>query len=135
MSLSKAGTTYLISKGIDANIIYGEDMNIRYKADAGVYNSADECYVTSQIFKDGTFDQLICVCSPNQTLRKSFFYMEFGVLAQCYSIPTEKMFHNPVNEVFDSLFNVLYQDHNWQNPDGKRYQYFRSVRMPESTVD
>ena len=135
MSLSDAGVAYLLSKGIDPSIIYGENMNQRYKGDAGVYNSADECYVASKIFRDGPFDRLICVCSPNQTLRKSFFYMEFGVLAQCYAIPAEQMFHNPVDEIFGSLMNVLYKDHSWQNPAGDRYQYYRNERIPRNSVD
>ena len=131
VSLSDAGVEYLLSKGVDPSIIYGEDMNARYKGSAGVYNSADECYVAARIFLDGEFDRLICVCSPNQTLRKSFFYMEFGVLAQCYAIPAEKMFHNPVDEVFGSLHRVLYQDHSWQDPEGEAFQYFRKIRMPQ----
>lgn len=135
VSLSQAGVTYLLSKGIEPDIIYGEDMNHRYKGDAGVYNSADECYVAAQIFRDGPFDRMICVCSPNQTLRKSFFYMEFGVLAQCFAIPAEQMFHNPVDEVFGSLTNVLYKDHSWQDPNGDRYQYYRNERIPRNSVD
>ena len=130
VSLSYAGVQYLLGKGIDEEIIYGEDMNDRYKGAAGVYNSADECYVASRIFQDGEFDQLICVCSPNQIMRKTLFYMQFGLIPQCYGVPSEKLYHNVLDELFDDLQQVLYEDHDWQDPQGEAYRYYRQKRMP-----
>lgn len=130
ISLSAAGAQYLLEKGVAPELIYGEEMNQKYKGADGVYNSADECYVASSIFHDGNFDQLICVCSPNQVMRKTLFYIEFGICPQCYSVPAERMFHNVLDELFDSLEKVIYQDHSWQDPNSETFQYYRQERMP-----
>ncbi len=135
VSLSDAGAKYLADKGIPEEAILGEEENQRYKGEDGVYNSADECYVSSQIFKNGGYDRLISVCSPNQIMRKTLFYMEFGVLGECYSIPTGNMFHNPVNELFNSINTVLYKDHSWQNPEGEAFRKSREERMPKDNID
>ena len=75
ISLSQAGKEYLVSKGIDEHLIISEEANKKYKGDGGVYNSADECYVASRLFKEGDFGTLISVCSPNQVMRKTFNYI------------------------------------------------------------
>ncbi len=128
VSLSKAGTDYLLKQGIPAENLLGEDVNRQYKGDAGVYNSADECYVASQIFINGQFDDLICICSPNQLMRKTLFYIEFGVLPQCYGVPAQNMFHDPIGELFHSIHNVLYLDHSWQDPESEAFIRSRETR-------
>ena len=131
VSLSHAGKTYLMEHGIPEELIFGDDANEKYKGEDGVYNSADECYVASRLFLEGEYDRLICVCSPNQILRKTLFYVEFGVLPQCYGIPAEHLYHNVLDELFHSLPRVLYRDHSWQDPNGEAFGYFREQRKPK----
>ncbi len=130
ISLSAAGKAYLISKGIPAEDIYGEEANDRYKGEDGVYNSADECYVASELFKSGDFGCLYCICSPVQVMRKTLFYYEFGVLPQCISVPTQKMYHSAIDELFDSIPNVLYLDHDWQDKKNEAFIKSRENRKP-----
>lgn len=133
ISLSEAGVNYLLKQGIPAEHLLGETENNRYKGRHGVYNSADECYVASQIFKNGQFEKLICVCSPNQIMRKTMLYIEFGCIPICYGVTTEKMFHkNIVDEIFNSLNHVLYVDHSWQDENSSWFKYFRDTRRPKA---
>ena len=132
ISLSDAGRNYLISQGIPDEDIFGDAENHKYKGDDGVYNSADECFVSSKIFFDGDFGKLICVCSPNQIMRKSMLYLEFGCIPVFYGVTTENMYHaNAVDEIFNSLNSVLYFDHSWQDPATELYKYFRKERNPD----
>ena len=134
VSLSTAGVNYLLSKGIPAERLMGDDANQRYKGEHGVYNSADECFVASKIFKSGQFGKLVCICSPNQVMRKSMLYIEFGCIPLCFGVTTEKMYHqNIVNEIFNSLNHVLYVDHSWQDENSAWFQYFRDSRKPTAT--
>lgn len=131
ISLSAAGYTYLRENGVPEEDLLGEDMNIKYKGDSGVYNSADECYVAAKIFQDGEFGKLISICSPNQLTRKTMLYIEFGVLPQCHSVTTDRLFHGDiVSEVFDSLNTVLYLDHSWQSEDSECFISSRKERKP-----
>lgn len=130
VSLSKAGCDYLRRKGIPEEQILGEDANEQYKGGEGVYNSADECFVASRIFLEGEYERLICVCAPNQVFRKTLFYIEFGVLPQCYSVPADSMFHSALGEIFDSLPGVLYSDHTWQDPQSEAFRNARAERVP-----
>lgn len=131
VSLSEAGTQYLLDKGIPAECLLGDKENKRYKGVHGVYNSADECFVASEIFKKGPFEKLICVCSPNQIMRKTMLYIEFGCVPLCYGVTVESMYHkNVVEEIFQSLNRVLYVDHSWQDETSEWFQYFRNTRRP-----
>ena len=131
ISLSLAGENYLKKCDIPADDIFGEEMNKKYKGEDGVYNSADECYVASRIFSEGDFGYLISICSPNQIARKSLFYYEFGVVAQCYSVPTTKMYHDLFSEIFTIIPNVLYTSHGWQEADGDAFINSREERRPK----
>ncbi len=129
ISLSEAGCNYLIEKGIPQSVIIGNEANIRYKGEDGVYNSADECFVASRIFFDGEYGKLVCVCSPHQIMRKTMLYLEFGCVPVCYGVTADKMYHGDiVREIFDSLNSVLYFDHSWQNRESDLYSYFREER-------
>lgn len=134
VSLSKAGCDYLRRKGIPGEQILGEDANEKYKGADGVYNSADECYVASRIFLEGEYERLICVCAPNQVFRKTLFYIEFGILPQCYSVPAETMFHSALGEIFDAIPGVLYEDHSWQDPASDSFINSRKERIPQDGV-
>ncbi|MDE7161237.1 MAG: toll/interleukin-1 receptor domain-containing protein [Anaeroplasmataceae bacterium] len=131
VSLSYAGCEYLLLNGIPQNRIFGEDANLKYKGEDGVYNSADECYVASKLFQEGDFKQIYCVCSPNQVMRKTLFYIEFGVVPQCFSIPSNAMYHNVLDEIFNSLENVIYRDHCWQDKSSDAFIESRKSRKPE----
>ena len=131
VSLSQAAVNYLVSKGIPSDVLLGDDTSFKYKGEDGVYNSADECYVASKIFLEGEYAKLICICSPNQIMRKNLFYIEFGCLPVCYGVTAENMHHaNVVKEIFDSLNTVLYFDHSWQDKSSDLYKFFREERKP-----
>lgn len=130
VSLSRAGTDYLSQNGIPAGDLLGDDANLRYKGGDGVYNSADECYVTSRIFSEGGFGRLLCVCSPNQLIRKKLFYIEFGVLADFVTVSCARMFHSEIDELFESVPQVLYGDHSQQDPHSAEWIRCRRERMP-----
>ena len=87
ISLSKAGINFLSQLGIPLEALHGDDLNIKYKGMDGVYNSADECFVAASYFKDNNFGRLYSVLSPVQLFRKTFHYMEYGVLPQNYNAP------------------------------------------------
>lgn len=110
VSLSEAGRIYLINKGVSPEDLYGEDKNIRYRGSDGVYNSADECFVASQIWNDEKFSELITVCSPMQSMRKTAHYIAFGVFPSVFTCPSQELFHDYVYEMFTALPYVLYED-------------------------
>ena len=133
VSLSEAGCNYLEEKGVSPEILHGEDLNTRYDGErnwAGVYNSADECYVASKFFEEKEFDQLICICSPNQVTRKTFLYINQGIVPLVYSVPVRNMFHKPVNEIYNSIPYLLEQDYDWQGVDSSEAIRTRTERMP-----
>ena len=129
-SLSKSGIDYLIAKGVPKNDIYEESILYKYKGEDGVYNTADECYVASKIFYDDKFAELICVCSPNQVLRKTLLYIEFGIIPYCYSVPVDKMHHNAINELFDNINYIVFKDHDCQDPKSEVFIETRKERKP-----
>ena len=131
VSLSEAGTTYLKSKGIPEEALFGDDANRRYKGDQGVYNSADECFVAAQLFLDGDYSKLYCVCSPGQMMRKKLFYMAFGVMPWFYTVPTAGQAHDDIYELFSAIPDVIYRDHTWQDSDSRNGNRTRDDRMPE----
>ena len=131
VSLSCAGKNYLLEKGIPEDHIFGEDMNDKYKGNLGVYNSADECYVASEIYKNGRFSDLYCVCSPNQMLRKQLFYLAFEVIPQFYTVPCESLAHNLIFELFETVPDVIYNDHTWQDENSINANRTRKDRMPK----
>ncbi len=130
-SLSSAGKAYLIKNGIPEEDIYADEKNTEYKGENGVYNSADECYVASQIFNDGSFKKLHCICSPNQIHRKQLFYLAFGVLPMFYTVPCENMMHNLIYELFHSVPDVLMSDHTWQEQTSVNGRRTREERKPD----
>ncbi len=132
VSLSAAGKTYLIEQGIPENFIFGDDMNSRYKSDKGVYNSADECFVASQIYKNGKYSDLYCVCSPNQMLRKQLFYLAFEVIPHFYTVPCDNLAHDAIYELFEAIPDVIYRDHTWQGEDSLNGNRTRKDRMPKN---
>lgn len=130
-SLSDAGINYLLEKGIPKEDLLGEADNFRYKKEQGVYNSADECYVASQIFINGHYHRLHCICSPNQMLRKQLFYIHFGVLPFFYTVNTENLAHNTIYELFHSIPDVIYNDHTWQDEKSINGTRTRQERNPK----
>ncbi|WP_217240013.1 hypothetical protein [Streptomyces sp. AC555_RSS877] len=130
ISLSQAGGDYLIARGIAAPYVRGEDLNRRYKGEDGVYNSADECFVTASYFKDNDFGTLISVVAPGQLHRKMLHYIHFGVLALPHTAPTLDSFHNYVHEALVELPSVLFTDPDLQAPDSAKANRMRTERRP-----
>ncbi|HAE52951.1 MAG TPA: hypothetical protein DCG30_06835 [Ruminococcus sp.] len=130
-SLSSAGTEYILSTGrIPPEDLLGEDMNRKYKGEDGVYNSADECFTASQIFLDGDFRKLHCICSDSQAQRKKLFYWKFGVIPMIHTVPAD-IFHNDFDEAFDAVPNIIFSDHDWQSKKSKHYRRTRLQRKPD----
>lgn len=127
-SLSLAGINYLIEKGIPKDRLFGDEMNEKYKKEEGVYNSADECFVASQIFLEGEFKTIHCICSPNQMLRKKLFYIAFGVLPMFHTVPEGAKSHDDIYEIFESIPDVIFNDHTWQSKNSKNGNRTRSER-------
>lgn len=130
ISLSLCGKNYLLSKNIPETDIYSVSYNFKYKGYQGVYNSADECYVSTQIFKDENFDKLISVVSPAQLYRKTMFYINFGVIPLNYTAPTDDMFHDYVDELFNKIIYVVNKDFSLQSKDSEEAIKNRNDRCP-----
>ncbi len=130
ISLSEAGNEFLIQLGISPNLIRGDDLNQKYKGDDGVYNSADECFVAANYFKDMNFGKLYSVVSPVQIFRKTLHYMEFGVLPMNFTAPTRLMYHNYISEIFEAIPYVLFVDHDLQGINSIRAKELRKIRKP-----
>ena len=131
LSLSEAGKRYLVDLGIPAEDILGDEKNLKYKQEEGVYNSADECYVTSSIFLNGDYSELHCCCSPIQVTRKWFYYLEFGVIALIHSVPYKNSdVQDIVLEQLRSVENVIYNDHSAQSYDSDVFIHSRIERKP-----
>lgn len=130
LPLSEAGKNYLLAQNIPATDIYANDMNIKYKGNDGVYNSADECYVCAKIYIDEGFEELHCFCSPLQVLKNQLFFIENGILAKIYSIPAKNYYHNPFFEAGVMIPEIVFYDHSWQ---GNSYYGMKSRkdRMPK----
>ncbi len=128
VSLSKAGDDYLAQKGVSPQHILGDSASERYKGSDGVYNSADECFVAEKLFGELKAATLVCVCSPFQSHRKILHYIEFGAIPMCYCVSADGMFHDIISEVFNSVPNVLYRDHSYQDKNGEAFINSRKER-------
>lgn len=131
VSLSSAGCTYLRDLGIPAVYLHGDDLNERYKGDAGVYGSADECFVAAGYFVDANFGRLFSVLSPNQMLRKTLHYLAFGVVPLNVTAPVDEPFHDFLYELFEAMPEVLLIDNSLQGDDSTGARRLRSERKPE----
>ena len=107
VSLSEAGKNYLVSQGIPPENIFADDANNEIMGEKGVYNSTDECYVSCKLFEKYNFKELHLVCSPNQMMRKMLCYIDFGYFPNIHTASYEKMYHNPINEIFECIPKVL----------------------------
>lgn len=141
VSLSRAGIKYLkknLSEKEQSDILKEKDTNHKYMPQSGVYNSMDECYVATKVYYElleqhnYNTGQIICVCSPNQVMRKTFIYLRYGIEVMCHSVPIPgmKMYHNPVYEYFESLRKTIYNSNDWQNPENDQFIESRKSRSP-----
>lgn len=127
ISLSQAGTTYLISKGIPKEDIRGEivydkdeknkqeDPNKKYKGKDGVYNSGDECYVANEIANAEGCERIISIVSPMQISRKALFYIHYGKKPEMYGVGSNESYHNYIGEALWSLLYTFFIDPTWQD--------------------
>jgi hypothetical protein len=132
ISLSEAGTQFLLQQGIPNDRVHGDDLNTLYKGNKGVYNSADECFVAASYFKAEEFGRLYSVSSPVQMFRKVLHYIEFGVVPLAYTSPTQDTFHNYIGEIFEAIPYVLFVDPHMQGEDSVRASELRNLRMPKN---
>jgi hypothetical protein len=134
ISLSEAGTRFLLAHGVPPEVVHGDDLNDRYKgsgaAQPGVYCSADECFVAASYWRDGGFGRLVSVVSAGQELRKMLHFIEFGVYPLMYTVPTFVAAHSPVVEAFELIPAVLFEDASLQAADSRQAVSFRRARMP-----
>jgi hypothetical protein len=131
VSLARAGVMFLEQQGLPKENLHGPDLNERYKGDQGVYNSADECFVSASYFQDENFGQFLCVLSPVQMYRKALHHIWFGVLPLFYTAPTLNTFHNYINEVYDAIPGVRDIDPNLQSADSFFGKESRKNRRPQ----
>jgi hypothetical protein len=130
VSLSTAGRNFLLARRVPSNSIRGDSLNERYKGAAGVYCSADECFVAASYFRDGGFGRLIMVVSPMQLFRKVLHYIAFGVIPESHATSVVSTFHNPIDEAFSAIPTVLLLDPTQQSPDSELATIYRSERKP-----
>lgn len=130
ISLSESGVRYLLEHDIPVERIWGDEVNMKYMGEAGVYNSADECFAASRLYADEKCGRLICICSPYQIMRKTLYYLEFGILPECHGVTLDSMYHNPVAELFSSLYSVAFGERNWQDPESRLFINSRKERQP-----
>jgi hypothetical protein len=134
ISLSEAGTRFLVANGVPADAVHGDDLNDRYKGPAaihpGVYCSADECFVAASYWREGRFGRLASVVSAGQMLRKMLHFVEFGVYPLMYTAPTFEAAHDPIVEAMTMIPDALFEDASLQGPDSKLAVKFRRERMP-----
>jgi hypothetical protein len=130
VSLSDAGRCYLIEQGVPASAIHGEDLNVKYKGEEGVYGSADECFVAASYYRDSGFGGLASVCSPAQMLRKTLHYIEFGVVPLNFTVPVVDEFHDYLDELFEKIPRVLFGDSRLQG-DSADAKKLRDERKPK----
>lgn len=130
LSLSTAGTTYLNGRLPEGVAVYGDDANARYLPEAGVYGSADECFVTARLFRDGHYQSLHAVVSPQQLPRKMLHYLAFGVEPLMHTAPVSNPYHNMLDELFEAIPAVLALDPTAHGPDSEISRTLRSQRRP-----
>lgn len=118
ISLSLSGSNYLKLNGIPAEDIYSDKVNREIAGNDGIYNTGDEAYITSEIFKRGNFNDLISVSSPGQMYRALNFFATQGVLPIIYTAPTESSYHNVINEITNAIPNQLTKAPTWRKGSG-----------------
>lgn len=134
-ALSEAGCAYLLKKGIPEECLHGDEWNVAFDEERihkGVYNTADECYIASRFFlrSESDYFDLYSVCSPNQLMRKTLFYIEFGVYPKIITVPVANMYHDFFNELLFSVPYILGQDHTYQGENSKEAIRTRRERLP-----
>lgn len=129
ISLSKAGTGFLMELGVPAGDLYGDDANLKFKGSEGVYNSSDECYVAVRLFEELAYGRLHCVCSSAQMMRKALSYIQFGMLPYFHTVTTDNMYHNYVDEIFKAI-PILIQDGNGLQGNSEAGEQMRRLRNP-----
>lgn len=129
LSLSRAGTNFLIEQGVPIEDVYGDDANLKFKGAEGVYNSSDECYVATQLFEELSYGKLHCVCSSAQMMRKALSYIQFGMLPHFHTVTTDKMYHNYIDEIFKAI-PILIRDGNGLQGNSEAGEQMRKLRNP-----
>lgn len=130
MPLSEAGKRFLIEKGIPENAIFADEMNVKYKGDAGVYNSADECYVAGKLFEEVGAGEFHCVCSSGQMMRKILNYIHFGYVPYMHTVSCDNMYHDYIDEIFRYI-PILLADKDALQGQSEEADRLRKLRKPD----
>lgn len=129
ISLSSAGVAFLTELGVAKEDLYGENANMQFKGNQGVYNSSDECYVAVKLFESLNYGRLHCVCSSAQMMRKALSYIQFGILPYFHTVTTDQMYHNYIDEIFKSIPSLIDDGHGLQG-NSKAAEEMRRLRNP-----
>ncbi len=134
ISLSESGKNYLIGHGVNPQDILGQETNDEYKGSDGVYCSADECYVSSNLFLNGDYQRFIVICSPVQAMRKMLYYILFSTKPIIYAESPQThlvaTFHDYVDEAINCIPNVIKSMDDMQSPDCEMAIKMREDRNP-----
>ena len=127
--LSEAGKAYLLQKGIADSDIFADNMNKKYKGSDGVYNSADECFVSGKIFDELNYGELHCVCSSGQMMRKMLCYIHFGYVPYMHTVSCDVMYHDYIDEIF-KFIPILLKDGCALQGETEEADRLRNLRKP-----
>ena len=132
--LCESGKNYLLSHGISEQDILGQDANDKYKGNAGVYCSADECYVSSKLFLNGQYQRFMVICSPAQAMRKILYYILFSTMPIIYTESIQShygaTFHNYIYEAIKSIPNIIKSMDDMQGENCYEAEKMRKERNP-----
>ena len=59
-----------------------------------------------------------------------FFYIEFGLIPMCYSVPLDTMYHSFVEEMIFAVDDVIYKNHDYQDKNSQEFIVSRKERKP-----
>jgi len=133
VSLATAGLQWLQSQELPPGVVlHGDDANIKYKSEDGVYNSGDEALVAASLFKDDAdFGTIELYCGPNQNRRWSLQAIANGVVVNVNTVmpPTDE--HNALFEEIADRY-TYYCDPTWQGRTSFLAAVSRRMRQPRN---
>ena len=134
LPLCESGKKYLINSGISEKDILAQEANAKYKGENGVYCSADECYVSSNLFMEGNYQRFMVVCSPVQAMRKMLYYILFSTMPIVFTESPRShyttTFHNYIYEAIKSIPDIIKSMDDMQENDCADAIKIRKERNP-----
>ena len=135
ISTSAAAKQYLMYLGLNESIIHGDDLNLKYKGEDGVYNSADESFTATQYFKDNKkFTDIVVICSSDQQLRWELHSIANGVFPIFYEVQTfesKQRIKRGRGSILDpTIYYTLFYDPLFNGADSLLRKLTREIRKP-----